>query len=185
MTKVKKFENWKILLLITVPILAVVLIVLGKDGYGFGIIALICWALAFLDLARIKFGDCEIDFMTKKAVLTDEERKIFKRNYDLVCSFVSEYLKIGYVNGDVLDIIYKAFDDARLNLPDDIVKFTEMWANKAKDAFILHHQWERLPVGEERSKLIDEEFEITKEVLAMKPAEIYRKYLKVEKHDKD
>ena len=181
----EKIKNWKNFFLITVPIVAGVLIVLEKDGYGFGIIALICWALVFLDLARIKLGDYEIDFMTEKAVLTDEERKIFKRNYDLVCSFVSEYLKIGYVNGDVLDIIYKAFDDARLNLPDDIVKFTEMWANKAKDAFILHHQWERLPVGEERSKLIDEEFEITKEVLAMKPAEIYRKYLKVEKHDKD
>ena len=180
-----KKTNLKTPLLIAVLIVAVVLIVFGKDGYGFGIIALICWALAFLDLARIKFGDCEIDFMTKKAVLTDEERKIFKRNYDLVCSFVSEYLKIGYVNGDVLDIIYKAFDDARLNLPDDIVKFTEMWANKAKDAFILHRQWERLPVGEKRSKLIDKEFEITKEILDMKPAEIYRKYLKVEKHDKD
>lgn len=183
MKEIKKTAKYIVLL--GILYLTYELIVQDEDGYGFGIIALICWALAFLDLARIKFGDCEIDFMNKADVLTDDERKIFKRNYDLVCSFVSEYIKVGYVNSDVLDIIYKAFDDARLNLPDDIVKFTEMWANKAKDAFILHHQWERLPVGEKRSKLIDEEFEITKEVLAMKPAEIYRKYLKVEKYDKD
>ncbi len=181
----EKTKNWKKILLIAVPIVAVILIVFGKDGYGFGIIALICWALAFLDLARIKLGDYEIDFMTKKAVLTDDERKIFKHNYDLVCSFINEHTKVGYVNGNALDMIYKAFDEARLNLPDDIVKFTEMWANKAKDAFVLHRQWELLPVGEERSKLINKEFEITKEVLAMKPAEIYRKYLKVDKHDKD
>lgn len=183
MKEIKKITKYIVLL--GILYLTYELIDQDEDGYGFGIIALICWALVFLDLARIKFGDCEIDFMNKADVLTDDERKIFKRNYDLVCSFVSEYIKVGYVNSDVLDIIYKAFDDARLNLPDDIVEFTEMWANKAKDAFILHHQWEKLPVGEERSKLIDEEFEITKEVLAMKPAEIYRKYLKVEKHDKD
>lgn len=181
----EKIKNRKKFFLIAVPIIAVVLIVLGKDGYGFGIIALICWALAFLDLARIKLGDYEIDFMTEKAVLTDEERKIFKHNYDLVCSFINEHMKVGYVNGNALDMIYKAFDEARLNLPDDIVEFTESWANKAKNAFVLHRQWERLPVGEKRSKLIDEEFEITKEILDMKPAEIYRKYLKVEKHDKD
>lgn len=124
----EKIKNRKKFFLIAVPIVAIVLIVLGKDGYGFGIIALICWALAFLDLARIKLGDYEIDFMTEKAVLTDEERKIFKHNYDLVCSFINEHMKVGYVNGNALDMIYKAFDEARLNLPDDIVEFTESWA---------------------------------------------------------
>lgn len=183
MKEIKKTAKYIVLL--GILYLTYELIVQDEDGYGFGIIALICWALAFLDLARIKLGDYEIDFMTEKAVLTDEERKIFKHNYDLVCSFINEHMKVGYVNGNALDMIYKAFDEARLNLPDDIVEFTESWANKAKNAFVLHRQWERLPVGEKKSKLIDEEFEIIKEILDMKPAEIYRKYLKVEKHDKD
>ena len=37
-----------------------------KDGFNFGVIALVCWAFTFLDLARIKIKDFEIDFMTKK-----------------------------------------------------------------------------------------------------------------------
>ena len=183
MKEIKKTAKYIVLL--GILYLTYELIVQDEDGYGFGIIALICWALAFLDLARIKLGDYEVDFMTEKAVLTDEERKIFKHNYDLVCSFINEHIKVGYVNGNALDMIYKAFDEARLNLPDDIVKFTESWANKAKNAFVLHRQWERLPAGEERSKLIDKEYKITEEILDMKPAEIYRKYLKVDKHDKN
>lgn len=183
MKEIKKITKYVVLM--GILFLTYELISQDEDGYGFGIIALICWVLAFLDLARVKFGDCEIDFMNKEDVLTDDERKIFKRNYDLVCSFINEYIKIGYINGNALDMIYKAFDEARLNLPDDIVEYTESWANKAKNAFILHHKWERLPVGKERSNLIDEEYKITKEILDMKPSEIYRKYLKVEKHDKD
>ena len=52
-------------------------------------------------------------------------------------------------------------------------------ANRYKVPFILHCRWEKLPVGDKRSELIDEEFKIVKEILEMKPAEIYRNHIKV------
>ena len=43
----------------------------------------------------------------------------------------------------------------------------------------MHCKWEKLPVGDKRSELIDEEFKIIQEILEMKPAEIYRNHIKV------
>ena len=64
MKEIKKTAKYIVLL--GILYLTYELIVQDEDGYGFGIIALICWALVFLDLARIKLGDYEIDFMNTK-----------------------------------------------------------------------------------------------------------------------
>lgn len=165
--------------LLLIAVISFLLIVLGFNGLDFGIIALVCWIFAFLDLARIKFKDYEVDFMSKKQALTADERRLFLDNYNLVNAFIFEHLKCGYVNKEALDNIQKAYIDANLLLPKEIVEYTKTWAEKAKDAFILHCRWERLPVGKERSELISEEHEITKEIIAIKPAEVYRKYIKV------
>ena len=89
MEKINKFINqlkdffnnigipikYAILLIITLT--SLFLIVFGRNGFDFGVIALACWIFAFLDLARIKFKDCEIDFMNHKQTLTADERKLF------------------------------------------------------------------------------------------------------------
>lgn len=191
MEKINKFINQlkdfssniripiKCAILLIIALISLFLIMFGRNGFDFGIIALVCWVFAFLDLARIKFKDYEVDFMTRKQALTTDERQLFLDNYNLVNAFIFEFLRCGYVNKESLDNIQKAFTDADLLLPKEIVEYTKIWAEKAKEAFILHCRWKELPVGQERSTLIDEEYEITKEILAMKPAEIYRKYIKV------
>lgn len=165
--------------LLLIAFMSLVLTVLDLNGFDFGVIALVCWVFAFLDLARIKFKDCEIDFMNHKQTLTADERKLFLDNYNLVNNFIFEVLKCGHVNKEALDNIQEAFANANLMLPKEIVDYTQMWAENARDAFILHCRWEELPVGDKRSELIDEEFKIVKEILEMKPAEIYRNHIKV------
>ena len=169
--------------LLLIAFMSLVLTVLDLNGFDFGVIALVCWVFAFLDLARIKFKDYEVDFMTRKQALTTDERQLFLDNYNLVNAFIFEYLRCGYVNKESLDNIQKAFTNADLMLPKEIVKYTRTWAEKARDAFVLHCKWENLPVGKERSELIDKEYKITKEILEMKPAEVYRKYIKVGESD--
>lgn len=195
MEKINKFINQlkdffnnigipiKYAILLIIAITSLFLIVFGRNGFDFGVIALTCWIFAFLDLARIKFKDYEVDFMTRKQALTTDERQLFLDNYNLVNAFIFEYLRCGYVNKESLDNIQKAFTNADLMLPKEIVKYTRTWAEKARDAFVLHCKWENLPVGKERSELIDKEYKITKEILEMKPAEVYRKYIKIGESD--
>ena len=165
--------------LLLIALISLFLIIIGAKGFDFGVVALACWILAFLDLARIKLRDFEIDFMGYKQTLTADERKLFLDNYNLVMTFITEYIMNGYITKEALDFIQRAFNDAQLNLPDEIVTYTKTWATKARDAFVLHCRWENLPVGDKRSKLIDEEYKITKEILKMDPAKLYRKYIKV------
>lgn len=169
--------------LFMIAVISLLLIVFDLNGLDFGIIVLVCWIFAFLDLSRIKFKDYEIDFMSKKQALTADERQLFLDNYNLVNAFIFEYVKCGYVNKASLDNIQKAFVDADLILPNELIEYTKKWAEKAREAFVLHCTRENLPVGKERSELIDKEYKITKEILAMKPAEVYRKYIKVGESD--
>lgn len=175
----------KTLWLMVIPTLSVVLIVFGKDGYGFGIIALICWALAFLDLARIKFGDYEVDFMSKKSALTDDERKLFEDNYNLVKSFKEECLKDGYVSRKAVGYMLDATENATLLLPDEIVSYLSDYSHKAVKAYIFHSERENKRGKEDCKDIIDAEYDLMKDFLKMRPSDVYRKYLKVEKHDKD
>lgn len=169
----------KYLILVIIALGTFILIIFNRNGFDFGIISLFCWIFAFLDLARIKFKDYEIDFMTQKQVLTTDERNMFLDNYELVNSFIREFMRVGHVNDQALDYIQKAFDDAWLKMPKEIVEYTKMWATKARDAYILHNSIESEKDREARKKLIDKEMKITNEVFKMQPVEIYRKYIKI------
>ncbi len=192
--KVNKVEIWygnlesylsqynisiKYFFLLLIPVISFILILFDLKGFYFGIIALVCWIFKYMDLSRIKFKDYEIDFMTQKQVLTDDERKLFLDNYNLVNSFISECWRAGHVNAKAHNYIYKAFSEARLYLPKDIVEYTELWLNKAKKAFILNFKIEDLPVDNERTKIVNEEHDILTEIFKLNPVEIYRKYIKI------
>ena len=74
-----------------------------KDGFNFGVSALVCWSFSFLDLARIKVKDFEIEFMSHKDALTADEKKELIKCYDLLQNFFGLFLKDGYVGNEALE----------------------------------------------------------------------------------
>lgn len=178
-------KNLKTPLLIAVPIVAVVLIVFGKDGYGFGIIALICWALAFLDLARIKLGDYEIDFMNKADVLTAEEKKKIEENYSAVKSFLANFYKTREVSDDELKNLALAKQEAELYLPNDIVMYVNELYDVAYGQQTSSTIEAQLNSKKHKGEVHSEILEANSFLYKTKPEKIYRKFLKVGQHDKD
>ena len=167
-----------LLLIITITLL---LIMCNKDGYHFGIIAIIIWTYAYLDLARIKFNDYEIDFMNKNEALTEDERNIFINNYKLLVDFQNLFLQHNAVTLNELNLIKQAYDDALLYLPEEICKYLENILITANKSYAINHLLEHEPVGEKRSKLVDQEVSLNQTFIKMKPFEIYRKYIKIVK----
>lgn len=190
MEKINKFINqlkdffnnigipikYAILLIITLT--SLFLIVFGRNGFDFGIIALACWIFAFLDLARIKFKDYEIDFMTHKQALTADERKLFEENLKQVQQFHFDYLQNHHVTFEALIVLINASGQANFCMPKEIVDYlTKLVLTAMKSYFI------RLKIddakGFEKEELIKEEKKINELFENMKPFDIYRKYAKV------
>ena len=190
MEKINKFINqlkdffnnigipikYAILLIITLT--SLFLIVFGRNGFDFGVIALVCWIFAFLDLARIKFKDCEIDFMTRKQALTADERKLFEENLKQVQQFHFDYLQNHHVTFESLVVLINAGGQANFCMPKEIVDYlTKLVLTAMKSYFI------RLKIddakGFEKEELIKEEKKINELFENMKPFDIYRKYAKV------
>lgn len=110
-----------------------------------------------MDLARIKFGEYEIDFMDKRSAFTENERKSFLENYKLVSQFHGLFLRDNYIGREALGLIWKARDDARLYLPDEIVAYLENILKKATKSYALKNHIDKIAVGEKRNKKVDEE----------------------------
>ncbi len=175
--KMKKITKYIVLL--GILYLTYELIAQDEDGYGFGIIALICWTLTFLDLARIKLGDYEIDFMNKKEALSADDKKLFIDNYDYISSFLFELRRTTHVTPEILTYIFKAYKNAQLYLPNDIVLYLKDICSKASKAADLYNQIIHTPDGSAKEKNMDEELALTLELLNIDPAAIYRKYLEI------
>ena len=164
--------------LLLIAFMSLVLTALDLNGFDFGVIALVCWVFAFLDLARIKFKDCEIDFMTRKQALTADERKLFEENLKQVQQFHFDYLQNHYVTFESLVVLINAGGQANFCMPKEIVDYlTKLVLTAMKSYFI------RLKIddakGFEKEELIKEEKKINELFENMKPFDIYRKYAKV------
>ena len=185
MTIKEKMWNYFIRLIKYVSLLVVVclcfcLIDEHKDGFNFGIISLICWAFIFLDLARIKIKDFEIEFMTHKDALTADEKKEFVKCYDLLQQFVGFFLKDGYVGNEALECIWKARDQARLFLPKQLEEYVENYFQKALKAHNAHLLWKNnLQNPEKMKKWAEEKGKYEDFFLKMNIADTFKKYLKV------
>lgn len=150
-----------------------------KDGFNFGVIALVCWAFTFLDLARIKIKDFEIEFMSHKDALTADEKKEFIKCYDLLQNFFGLFLKDGYVGNEALEYIWKARDHARLFLPKKLEEYVEnnfQNAIKAHNAFNL---WQDSKDSEKIKKWADERHKYENYFFNMNIADTFKPYLKV------
>ena len=183
MEKVK--EITKYVVLIGISYLTYKLIAQDEDGYGFGIIALICWALAFLDLARIKLGDYEIDFMNKADVLTAEEKKKIEENYSAVKSFLANFYETREVSDDELKNLASAKQQAELYLPKDIVTYITELYNKSLELNIDQKIYDRTTNTNKRNELRPQIVSADSFLDKTKPEKVYRKFLKVGQDDKD
>lgn len=183
MKEIKK--TTKYIVLLGILYLTYELIVQDEDGYGFGIIALICWALAFLDLARIKFGDCEIDFMNKADVLTAEEQKKIEENYSVVKSFLANFYKTREVSDDELKKLALAKQQAELYLPKDIVTYITELYDKSLELNIDQKIYDRTTNTNKRDELRPQIVSADSFLDKTKPEKVYRKFLKVGQDDKD
>lgn len=170
----------KPLFLFLIAIIALFLILLGLSGLDFGIIALICWTFAFLDLARIKFKDFEIEFMTHEQAITSDERKLYIDNYNLMEKFMFEFLKEYQVDDKAFNCISKATRDAYLFLNFDLAKKLDEYCTIAKQAYILNKRVKFLEkqnsnATKYQNKVNDDLFKLHDINLV----ELYRPYVKV------
>ena len=182
MGKIKIFIKYSTLLLIA--LISLFLIVFDRNGFDFGVIALVCWIFAFLDLARIKFKDYEIDFMSKKQAITADDRKLFEENLKQVQQFHFDYLQHHYVTSEALISLINAGGQANFCMPEEIINYlTKLVLTAMKSYFI------RLKIDEakgiEKEKLIKMEKKINELFENMKPFDVYRKYAKVRIDDED
>jgi hypothetical protein len=174
----------KHLFLLLITIVSLFLILLGLSGLDFGIIALICWTFAFLDLARIKFKDFEIEFMTHKQVITADERKLYIENYNLMEKFMFEFLKDYQVNDEAFNCISKATRDAYLFLNFDLAKKLDEYCTIARQAYILNKrvkllEEQNLDTTKYQNKVNDDLFKLHDINLV----ELYRPYVKVKDYE--
>lgn len=171
----------KFLCLILIVFISFFFILLGLKGLDFGIIALICWTFAFLDLARIKIKDFEIEFMTHKQAITADERKLYLENYHLMEKFIIKFNETNQVDSKTFDYISKATRDAYLLLNLDLAKRLDEYCTSAKHLYILDKKIERLEKNDQntsernidRNKYLEPLYEINL-------VELYRPYVKVE-----
>jgi len=166
--------------LLLIAFMSLVLTVLDLNGFDFGVIALVCWVFAFLDLARIKFKDYEIDFMNHKQTLTADERKLFSDNYELMKKFIFEIMKEGKVNITALDYVSDATQYAKLYLSSNLYEKLDSWAKLAREAFLLNTALSGNRLNEEKKQeCIDREYEIMRELMSIDLIEVYQPYVRV------
>jgi len=166
--------------LLLIAFMSLVLTVLDLNGFDFGVIALVCWVFAFLDLARIKFKDYEIDFMNHKQTLTADERKLFSDNYEPMKKFIFEIMKEGKVNITALDYVSDATQYAKLYLSSNLYEKLDSWAKLAREAFLLNTALSGNRLNEEKKQeCIDREYEIMRELMSIDLIEVYQPYVRV------
>ncbi len=123
---------------------------------------------------------------SRKYRIDKDEREIFRSVYRNLSDALALVLREGRVEHEALALFWQARDQARLELPDDIQEYSEKLRVAANKAFSINESYlypkngEGLPVGEERSKRVDEHEEHLSILLDAKPHEHFAKYMKVE-----
>ncbi len=170
----------KYIFLLLITVISLFLILLRLNGLDFGIIALICWTFAFLDLSRIKIKDFEIEFMSHKQAITSDERKLYLENYHLMEKFMFEFDKMLQVDSKTLDYISKATREAYLFLNLKLAKKLDEYCVSAKHLYILDKKIERLEKSDQdTSECIVDRNSYLNKLHDINLVELYRPYVKV------
>ena len=166
--------------LLLIAIVSLLLIVFGRNGFDFGVVALACWIFAFLDLARIKFKDCEIDFMTRKQALTADERLLYVENYELMEKFMFEFMKESKIDDQTYDYISKATKTAYLLLNPKLAMQLDEYLKVATRVYFID---KKIKLNEEQgsntTKFLKEKNEYLGKLYNINLVDLYRPYVKV------
>ena len=123
---------------------------------------------------------------SRKYRIDKDEREIFRAVYRNLSDALALVLRDGRVDHEALALFWQARDQARLELPVDIQEYSENLRVAANKAFAINELYlypkngESLPVGEERSKKVDEHESHLSILLDAKPHEHFAKYMRVE-----
>ncbi len=113
-----------------------------------------------------------------------DKRDVFRSAYRSISDALALVWKDGRVGHEATALFWQARDLARLELPADIEKYTEELIAAASKAFAINESYlypkngEGLPVGEERSKKVDEHEKYLSVLLDTRPHMYFAKYMK-------
>lgn len=119
-----------------------------------------------------------------KYKISEEERKIFRSNYQMLTEGLGHVLREGMVNDEAKNLFWQVRDQARLELPKDIQDYTQKIFDLMWNAYMDHYHKIYDKQGNainhpERSAAIKRESEIISQLIKLKPSEIYSKYMRV------
>jgi hypothetical protein len=117
--------------------------------------------------------------------LSPNEKKVYLENYHKISKAFELCIKNGGAENEALSLMWSGYDEAKLQLPDDIVKYTEKWLLLLREAWGINRQCydgngnPRQNAQDKWGKLIDRESHILKDIYEARPVDIYRKYIAV------
>lgn len=113
--------------------------------------------------------------------VSNEEREAYKKNYALISEAIGNIFTEGKISQETHQKIWKARDQARLELCDEIKNYTEEIFLISHEAFSLYYSFiageHGLPKGPERTERVNQFYELIKRLNKFEPHKKYRPYI--------
>lgn len=115
--------------------------------------------------------------------ISEKERDIFRSNYQKVSEALGLVLREGNVSNDARELFWKARDEARLELPQDIQDYTESLFKEMLKAYNAHHfllyEETDLSNNERREHIAEQHSNAINFLMNTNPNEVYSQYMKI------
>lgn len=127
----------------------------------------------------IKVDDARNEYVE----LSNHDRELFRENYQNVSEALALFQQDGRVNDEAMRLIWKAQDQARLELPYDIMEFTENLRAIAQKAWSGHKVcWDRSGQPQSfvgKQGIMSEMHAAEKKLYDIQPFEAYRPHMAI------
>ena len=116
--------------------------------------------------------------------INKDERKIFNSVYTKITQGIGLVLRDGRVCDDAQALFWKARDEARLQLPDDIVNYTQVLFDKMHTAYLLKIELDERgsdgsPILRDRKESAKKHMQLISELIKEEPYKIFACHMKV------
>lgn len=113
-----------------------------------------------------------------------DAREVFLSVYNKISKGLGIVFREGTVNEDAKALFWQARDQARLELPDDVERYTQELFDKMYEIYLLERKLRTsndggLPAGIERDKAADRQSEIIMKLIEEQPSKVFAPYLKI------
>ncbi|MFN9252862.1 MAG: hypothetical protein ACK6BL_02805 [Holosporaceae bacterium] len=110
-------------------------------------------------------------------------RDVYLSVYDKISEALGSVLAKGFVDESAKALFWQARDRARLELPNELKEYTQQLYDKMLEANTIYYNKItgdfKLPVGQERNKIVQEHTDIIKKLIYEKPHQIFSKYMTI------